>query len=157
MKGKDSLVRPSEDKDQAAQAAQRADFAQLEHRICEAQGGADSDHPRVGNLLSVCRHAQLFGRDRPMATQSNPHVYMEMLETGTHTLQELAEVRYPEGASVAMGEQSQRLLSCCPQFHEACCLQGDAEACWLSMPNGLLREVASVLRTAVCGTARTVV
>ena len=41
-----------------------------------------------------------------MATQSNPHVYMEMLETGTHTLQELAEVRHPEVASVAMGKQS---------------------------------------------------
>ena len=33
MKGKNSLVRSSEDKIQAAQAAQGADFPQLEHRL----------------------------------------------------------------------------------------------------------------------------
>ena len=70
-------------------------------------------HPRLGDLLSVCRHAQLLGRNRQMVTPPNPHVYMEMLEAGTHTLQELTEVRHPEVAGVAMGKQSQRLLPCC--------------------------------------------
>jgi len=37
---------------------------------------------------------------------------MEMLEEGAHTLQELAKVRHPEVASVAMGEQPQGLLPC---------------------------------------------
>ena len=63
-------------------------------------------HPRLGYLFSVCRHAQLLGRNRPMATQSNPHVYMEMLETGTHSLQESSEVRHTEVAGLAMGKQS---------------------------------------------------
>lgn len=103
MKGKDSLVHPSEDKGQTAQAAQRADIAQLEHRIYETQGGADPIHPRVGDLFSMGRHAQLLGRNRPMATQSNPHVYMEMLETGTHTLQELAGIWYRQVTGMAMG------------------------------------------------------
>jgi len=58
-----------------------------------------------------------------MATQSHPHVYMEMLEAGTHTLQELAEVWHSKVAGLAMGKQSQRLLPCCPQFYAPCCHQ----------------------------------
>ena len=105
MKGRNSLVRPSEDQDQAAQAAQGADAPQLEHRLCEAQGDVNPDNPRLGDLLPVCRHAELLGRYRPMAARSHPHVYMEMLETDTYTLQEFAEVRYSEVASLAVGKQ----------------------------------------------------
>lgn len=105
MKGRNSLVRPSEDQDQAAQAAQGADAPQLEHRLCEAQGGVNPDNPRLGDLLPVCRHAELLGRYRPMAARSHPHVYMEMLETDTYTLQEFAEVRHSEVASLAVGKQ----------------------------------------------------
>lgn len=47
-----------------------------------------------------------------MAAWSPSYVYMEMLEEGAHTLQELAKVRHPEVASVAMGEQPQGLLPC---------------------------------------------
>ena len=103
MKGKDSLVRPSENKGQAAQAAQRADFAQLEHRLREAQGGADPGYPRVGDLFSACRYARFLGGNRPMAAQPPTHVYMEMLEEGTYTLQKFAEVRHPEVAGMAVG------------------------------------------------------
>ena len=103
MKGKDSPVRPSEDKVQAAQAAQRADFAQLERWLCEAQGGSDPCHPRLGDLLSVCRHAYFLGGNRPMAAQSATYVYMEMLEEGTYTLQKFTEMRHPEMAGMAVG------------------------------------------------------
>ena len=105
MKGKDSLVHPLEDERQATQKAQRADSPQLEHRLCEAQGGADPDNPRLGDLLSACRHAELLGRHRPMAAQSYSHVYMEKLEAGTHTFQESAEMRHRQVAGVAMVEQ----------------------------------------------------
>ena len=105
MKGKDSLVHPLEDESQATQKAQRADSPQLEHRLCEAQGGADPDNPRLGDLLSACRHAELPGRHRPMAAQSYSHVYMEKLEAGTHTFQESAGMRHRQVAGVAMGEQ----------------------------------------------------
>ena len=105
MKGRNSLVRPSEDQDQAAQAAQGADAPQLEHRLCEAQGGADPNNPRLGALLPARRHAELLGRHRPMAAQSYSHVYMEKLEAGTHTFQESAEMRHRQVAGVAMGKQ----------------------------------------------------
>ena len=114
MKGKDSLVHPLEDESQATQKAQRADSPQLEHRLCEAQGGADPDNPRLGDLLSARRHAELLGRHRPMAAQSYSHVYMEKLEAGTHTLQEFTEVRHRDMAGLAVGKQPQRLLSCSP-------------------------------------------
>ena len=105
MKGKDSLVRPPEDEIQVAQQAQRADAPQLEHRLCEAQGDVAPDNPRLGDLLSVCRHAELLGRHRPMAARSHTYVYMEKLEAGTHTFQEFAEMRHRQVAVVAMGEQ----------------------------------------------------
>ena len=47
----------------------------------------------------------ILNENIPMAAQPNPHVYMEMLEAGAHTLQELAEVRYPEVAGLAVGKQ----------------------------------------------------
>ena len=59
----------------------------------------------MGDLFSAGRYAQLLGRYRPMAAWSPAYVYIEMLEAGAHTLQELAKVRHPEVASVAMGEQ----------------------------------------------------
>ena len=116
MKRGDPPMRPSEDESQTAETAQRADITQLEHRLRETQGGADPDNPRVGDLLSECRHAWILGKDRPMATKSHPHVYMEMLEEGTHTLQELAEMRHTEMAGMAMGKQPQRLLPSCHSF-----------------------------------------
>ena len=60
-------------------------------------------YARLGYLLSVCRYAQLLGRNRPMAAQSYSHVYMEMLETGTHVLQKPTGIWYRQVAGMAMG------------------------------------------------------
>ncbi|WP_373827711.1 hypothetical protein [Bacteroides heparinolyticus] len=68
-----------------------------------------------------------------------------------------SSVRHPEVAGVAVVEQSQRLLPCGSQLHVPCRRHRDAETCRLPMAYGLLRETASGLRTAVCGTARTMV
>ena len=98
-----------------------------------------------------------FLEDTDQWLRGRIRMYMEMLETDTYTFQEFAEVRHSEVASLAVGKQSQRILPSCPQLYAPCRHQRDAEACRLSLPNGLLCEIASVLRTAVCGTARTVV
>ncbi len=92
-----------------------------------------------------------------MASQPPSHVYMEMLEEGARTFQGPTEERHPEVAGVAVVEQSQRLLPCGSQLHAPCRRHRDAETSRLPMAYGLLRETASGLRTAVCGTARAVV
>ena len=60
-------------------------------------------YPRLGDLLSVCRHAQLLGRNRPMVTPPNPHVYMEMLEAGTNAFSKATGIWYRQVAGMAMG------------------------------------------------------
>ena len=158
MKGQGSLVCSSENQDKAENEAQRADKAKQRLGLREAQGETWLCNPRVGELLSACGDAQLSERNGRMVTLSHKNVYMEMLETSTHTLQEPAKMRHSEVASVAMGEYPKRVLAHRSQPDtQTCHIKRELETSALSHTYGILRETASVLGTAVCRTARTVV
>ena len=64
VKGKGSLVRSSEDQSQTTHQVERTDIAQQRLGLREAQGETDLCNPRVGELLSACRDAQLSKGNR---------------------------------------------------------------------------------------------
>ena len=64
VKRKGSLVRSSEDQIQTPHKVERTDIAQQRLGVREAQGETDLCNPRVGELLSACRDAQLSKGNR---------------------------------------------------------------------------------------------
>ena len=63
-KRKGSLVRSFEDQSQTTHKVERTDIAQQRLGLREAQGETDLCNPRVGELLSACREAQLSKGNR---------------------------------------------------------------------------------------------
>ena len=92
-----------------------------------------------------------------MAAQSYTHVYMEMLETSADTFQEPATLWHRKMAGMAVGQYPERLLAYGARLSAQSHNQREFETGALSLAYGILRETASVLGTAVCRTARTVV
>ena len=93
MKREDPAVSAPEDQGEAQSQAETADEPKLEHRACEAQGGLDHRHPRLGELLPAGGDAQFSRKYRRMAAQQDTHVYMEKLEESADAIQKPAQMR----------------------------------------------------------------
>ena len=83
---------------------------------------------------------------------------MEKLEENRHKVQKSAKMWHKEKSGVAVGKYPKRILAnrTQPDFNKSH-IKATSKTCPISEPYGILREIASMLGTAVCRTARTVV
>ena len=85
--------------------------------ICQAEAKARGVYMRMGGLLSSCKYEATAPCNGQMATLTNTHVYMEVLEESQDEDCQPCKVWYRQVPSLYVGQQPSWILACSRQSY----------------------------------------